>query len=261
MVEEAIQATSKNASVKRAYAERFFTHEEGKGSEPQGLIDRHEQWLKGKLEEFRVPVDDRTWNHFYDNALACNLGKKVFSLRLLERQVADSVGNILQALAWYHAPEGASWSSPKIYFKLNSPIFVNHQQIMETATTMAHGYRGRWLPPGTYKSYLQGRVGIGVSDKAPFLFRINEHYEGVQGWLDRNVENGILRGVRGSFDHETGIFQVSFGNPNEFMGWGKKSKNGLVYKLTELNLFLSDLTTSISEGKKEAIAVDIWRAY
>lgn len=259
MAEELVQTSTKNALVKKAYAERFFAQTEGKT--PQDLIDIHEQWLRGQLESLDVPIDDNTWGHFYENAIATSLSKKVLSLRLLEQQATDSAGNILQALAWYHAPERASWSAPKIYFKLDSPVFVNHQQIVETATSVSKQDRGRWYPPGAPLSYLRGKVGIGASDEAPFLFRINEQYEGIQGWLGRNNNSNAPRGVRASFGHEAGILQVSFENPREFMGWHQKENGKLVYFLTELNAFVSDLSSAIYDKKKEVIAVDTWRAY
>lgn len=264
---DAVEArpTHPNALAKRLYSERFF----GDNLTPSDLITQHEKWLITELEACGVPVDNRTWSNFYNSAVNRSLDQKnAKPTGKLQQQTFKSVENILQALAWYHYPEGASWKTPEISFQLQSPIFVDHDRLVKAAKLGRRRNDGRWFSPSEeHKSDLVG-FGSEPQDDTEFIFQVNEHYEGVQGWFYRK-DGTKLHGVEGQYDCRTNILKISFANPNDFMGWQKtedrkqyveEDRSKLVYTLEYLNQFLVDLITAVSEQKSGAIAVETWRA-
>lgn len=271
MVDTIEVRSNTNALAKRLHAERFFkTSESSINADPTILIAQHEQWLAGELERHGLKIDDRTWSNFHDNAIERSLDNKVLkSTGRLERQTFQSVGNILQALAWYHCPEGASWKVPEINLQLNSPIFVDNERFTEAAKSGKRFNSNRWMGPMVkHKSDLAGFGGT-CKDEAEFIFQVNEHYEGVRGSLTRK-DGAKMSGIRCGYNCETNILTVSFSNPNDFMGWESKKdedkwieedKDKLVYGLAYLNQFLADLVRVVSEQRTGAIAIETWRAY
>ncbi len=252
-----------NSRAKRLYAENFFEVGEGK---PQDLIKGHEKWLEGELKKFGLKPDYSTWRQFHDNAIERSLDQKVdYSLGVLERQTFQSVRNVIQALAWYHCPEGASWKEPVINISLNSSIFVDNDRVVAAAKRGRNTNRQRrFMGNDRYKSDMKGYVGEAGED-AKFVFEINEHYEGTQGtlWLNEaSVKGWPPAGVKASYDVDKNMLRVSFTNPNDYMGWQQNPTTGnLEYKLDYLNRLLQTLTTATQEGQIDIIGVQTWRAY
>lgn len=88
------------------YAVRFFAQEE-RGN-PTTFIKAHEEWLQNLLESVGLQADYRTWSHFHDNSISRSLESDAPSLRQIQQATYKTVGDVLQALAWFHAPENSS---------------------------------------------------------------------------------------------------------------------------------------------------------
>lgn len=252
---------SKNALARRLYAEKFFGQVEA--AIPDAIIDSHESWLRGELEQFGVPIDDRTWSHFYDNAVSRSLGQKMpYSLGQVEQRTYESIRNILQALAWYHAPNESSWNLPQMRFAHAGQIFLNHVELLPLMKRGALRNKGRWFSP--MEHYKTDLMYLSDTDDHPgssFVFTVNQHYEGIKGSINYNDGISDFRGVEASFNPITDILQVSFTNPNDFMGWCNGAKGESEYRLRRLNHLVTDLSEALAGGKQEMIEVKTWKAY
>lgn len=253
-----------NALARRLYAEQFL-RQEGHSS-PQELIDAHEAWLISEFALFDAPINDMTWRVFHDSTIDYQKASEVpYSFKTLESRVVHSTRNILQSLAWHHAPETASWNKPQINFRPTSEVLVNHSEITRIAQQRAQIDSNRWWGPmERYKSYMRGCQGIGCSSSAPFIFEVNEHYEGMNGSIRYNepfIYGRKPTGVKCLYLPESGIFEVAFSNPSDFMGWYDNGSGNLEYRLTHLNRLLADLNQAISMGETGVIAIDTFDAY
>lgn len=255
-----------NATLqKRAFSDGFFRSQEG-ATDVDGLIGKHELWLREQLSRYGLPADDRTWNHFYDGNVATSLGADVPSLSVLNRRTYESVRNVLQALAWHYAPEGASWKTPQ--FAVNVPRalgkLVEQEAIDNIATNAAEG-RSRWFyqdPQNHYKSLLRHYHPPEDTLGAQFVLTVNTHYEGIQGSLAyADKDKYACRGINGRYDPDKHIFTVSFSNPADFMGWYVRKDGALGYKLDYLSGFIHDITEALKSDQRDIIGIDTWKAY
>lgn len=213
-----------NARERFLYADRFFAQEE-RGN-PTTFIKAHEEWLKNLLESVGLQADDRTWSHFHDNAISRSLGSDAPSLRQIQQATYKTVGDVLQALAWFHAPENASWQSPVVTFQAGEEIFTH-------------------------------------SGDAEYLFTRNGHYSNSQhwqGWFAQTEGSDQMRELRAVYEMRKQLFSLQFQNPNGFMGWVEVDGK-LVYKLEVLNQILADVSKRIAETDQNFVNLADWRAY
>ncbi len=248
-----------NAKAKLLYSEKFF----GENS-PEILLRAHEQWLRQNLQNFGAPIDDMTWSVF--NNVEIDRQKTRFGapeLRSLERKTYESVGNILQALAWYHFPDHASWTERAIMLPITPEIFVDHKGVTASIQESRKINR-RWSDQMEhYKSDLFC-YGKRVNSDAKFIFEVNEHYEGVTGTLRLNeeyVHGRVPHGIKCTYNTQLKMLNLSFQNPNDFMGWMSDAAGNTEYRLGNLNRFLLELVTGIKNGDQDLISVQTWRAY